>query len=253
MRRRNLLHHGYTLIEIVLVVTLMLIVVTLAMPNLIRDIEGRRLPESARQIRAMLTLVRANAMYDGKRYRIRFPLEDEQDSEGDSLQLLIEREDEPFKEPGVFNLVEESWAQGETLLRDVRCVQVRLGRPTIENLEDRFVADEVDERFQMLMDEFDEDLPPIVIETDGTSEWAVLLVTDAPPEIDNEEMAEYDRIEVILDGLTGLIWLQRPFYEDEIVMFKENDWPPVLRKDFLRKAPLTEEDVLEISETRVRR
>jgi hypothetical protein len=47
--------------------------------------------------------------------------------------------------------------------------------------------------------------------------------------------------------------LQRPFYEDEIEMLKENGWPPVLRKDFFRRAPLTEADVLEISETAVRR
>ena len=59
-------------------------------------------------------------------------------------------------------------------------------------------------------------------------------------------------IEVIMDGLTGLIWLQRPFAEEEKEMLLENDWPPVLRRDFLTQRLLTEEDVLEIQETKVR-
>jgi prepilin-type N-terminal cleavage/methylation domain-containing protein len=246
-------HRGYTLIEVALVTALLVIVVAFAAPNLIRDIEGRRLPESARQLRSLLTHIRANAMYDGKRYRIRFPLEDEQDSEGGRRQPIIEREDEPFREPGVFNRVEEWWARGETLLEGVRCARVRLGRPTIESLEDRFVDEELDQRFEMLMEEFDENFPPLVVETDGTSEWVVLLLTDAPPEAEEEEVEEFAQVEVILDGLTGLCWLQRPFYDEELEMFKEHDWPPVLRKDFVRKEALTEADVLEIAETRVRR
>ncbi len=51
-----------------------------------------------------------------------------------------------------------------------------------------------------------------------------------------------------MDGLTGLIWLQRRFHEEEIDMLEENGWPPVLRQDFLRPQLLTEEDVLEIRE-----
>ena len=224
----------------------------LAVPDLLREIERSRLPESARQMRAMLTLVRANAMYDGKRYRIRFPEEDEIDSEGEQRQPLIEREDDPFLEPGIYNLVTSPWARGKTLLRGIRCAEARLGRPTLERLEEDLVGEQEDERLEALAEGFEEGFPPLIVETDGTSEWVTYLLTDAPPEAELEALEEHKRIEVIADGITGLIWLQRPFYEDELDMFKEHDWPPVLRRDFLREAPLTEEDVLEISETRVR-
>lgn len=225
----------------------------LAIPDLMRQIKNSRLPESARQMRAMLTLVRANAMYDGKRYRIRFPEEDEIDSEGEQRQPLIEREDDPFLEPGVYNLVTAPWARGATLLRDIRCAETRLGRPTLEKLEEELVGEQEEERLEALAEGFEEGFPPLIVETDGTSEWVTYLLTDAPAEVDPEELDEYRRIEVIADGITGLIWLQRPFYEEELEMFKEHDWPPVLRRDFLRETPLTEEEVLEISETRVRR
>jgi hypothetical protein len=55
-----------------------------------------------------------------------------------------------------------------------------------------------------------------------------------------------NRIEVILEGPTGLAWLQRPFYDEELDLFEEKGWPAVLRKDFLDKAVLTEDDILEL-------
>ena len=236
-----------------LVVTLLVSLSMFALPNLMRQIERERLPTSARQMRALLTLVRANAMFDGKRYRIRFPIDDETDSEGEDRQPLIERENDPLEEPGVFSPVTDPWTQGATLLRDIWCAEVRLGRPTIEELEKRFIEEEIAEFMDAAQGDFEKDYPPLYVEPDGTSEWATFLITDGPRDTDPDELEEFGRVEVILDGLTGLIWLQRPFYEEELEMLKENGWPPVLRKDFFRPQPLTEMDVLEISETAVRR
>lgn len=258
MRIGVLKGRAFTLLEVLLSIGLLMALFSLALPDLLRDIESRRLPESARQMRSLLMLLRANAMYDGKRYRIRFPQEDEIDSEGAQRQPLIEREDDPFLDPGIYNLVTEPWARGATLLRGIRCAKVRLGRPTLDRLEDEQAAEQLEdeeEEFLIgeLIDEYDEGMPPLFIETDGTSEWATFVVTDAPAGAEEDELEDYLRIEVILDGITGLIWLQRPFYEDELELFREHEWPPVLRRDFLRLQPLTEEQVLEIQETRVRR
>ncbi len=243
---------AYTLLEITLAIGLLMGLMAFALPNMMKEIENRRLPESADRMRSMLMLVRANAMYDGLRYRIRFAMDDEIDSEGGDRQPLIEREDDPFLEPGVFNRVMLPWARGETLLRNIRCAEVRLGKPTLEMLEEELLAEETDERLEAIAEEFEEGLAPLYIETDGTSEWVTFLVTDAPEDADEESIEGFGRVEVILDGITGLIWLQRPFYEDELELFKEHDWPPVLRRDFLRKRALTKEQVLEIQETRVR-
>lgn len=249
--RRQL--NGYTLIELVLVVGILLALMAMAIPNLINDIEHQRFPTSARRMRSLLTLVRANAMYDGKRYRIRFPQEDEIDHEGEDRQPLIERENDPFREPNVYTLVTEPWTRGETLLRGIWCSEVRLGRPTLEKLEDDLIGEKLDDRLEALAEDYEEGYPPLFIEPDGTTEWVTFVLTSAPRETDKEDLEVAQQIEVIMDGLTGLIWLQRPFYDEELEMFKEHDWPPVLRKDFVRIAPLTEEDVLEISETAVRR
>ncbi len=254
---------AFTLVEIVMVVALVLVIVSFAVPSMMSDIEKRRLPESARRMRSLITLTRANAMYDGKRYRIRFAAEDELDSDGGDRQPIIEREDEPFLDPGFYNRVTEPWARGDTFLRDVWCAGVRLGRPTLDRImEERFVddlseelVDEVDEQ----LSEYEEAYPPLYIEPDGTTEWVTFVVTNAPRDIEIDDLIEdeetanlFPRIEVIFDGNTGLCWLQRPFYDEELDMFQEHGWPPVLRKDFIRPEALSEDEVLEIRETRVR-
>ncbi|MCP4245447.1 MAG: hypothetical protein GY778_00205 [bacterium] len=244
---------SFTLLEVLLVVGILATLSALVLPNLIGEIESSRLPTSAEQMRSLLTLVRSNAMFDGLRYRVRFPLEDELDDEGDDRQPLIEREDDPVKEPGVFNPVKAPWVYGETLLRDVWCAQVRLGKPTIEQIKDGYESQDVSERLGEMFEDEDPDYPSLLIEPDGTSEWAVFALTNASRELSVEELEEDSPvIEVIMDGLTGLIWLQRRFHEEEIDMLEENGWPPVLRQDFLRPQLLTEDDVLEIRERSLR-
>ncbi|MCP4590527.1 MAG: prepilin-type N-terminal cleavage/methylation domain-containing protein [bacterium] len=253
---------GFTLMELLLVIGLLALLSAMIVPNLLGQFMGERLPKSAQQMRALLQLTRANAMLDGKRYRLRFPLEDELDSEGTGVQPIVEREDEPFIAPGVYEPVAASWGRGVTLLDGVRCVRARLGKPTVEELLRHFddVTAELDEEekeedvfYQEFIEDFEEDFPPLVFEPDGTSEWCTLVISNAPPEIEEDDLADYPRIEVIYDGLTGLAWLQRPFYEEELEMFQENGWPAVLRKDFLRPVALTEDEVIEIQESLVRR
>ncbi|MHC4234646.1 MAG: pilus assembly FimT family protein [Planctomycetota bacterium] len=244
---------GVTLLEVVLVLGILVALAALAVPNLIAEIEGQRLPTSAEQMRSLITMTRANAMFDGKRYLIRFPREDELDDEGDDRQPLIEREDDPVGEPWVFNPVKAPWVYGETLLRDVWCAQVRLGKPTVERLQDGFQSEQESERLDEVFEDEEPDFPPLIIEPDGTSEWATFVITNVSGELTVEDLEEDDPvIDVILDGVTGLIWLQRPFKEEELDMLEEHNWPPVLRQDFLRPQLLTEEEVLEIREKMIR-
>ena len=101
-------------------------------------------------------------------------------------------------------------------------------------------------------EKFEEDFPPVVFEPDGTSEWATFVLTNAPADVLAKELdvvdVDYEQVEVILDGLIGLCWLQRVFHEEELEMMRDNGWPPVLRKDFLDPDLLTEDDVLEIQD-----
>ena len=85
----------------------------------------------------------------------------------------------------------------------------------------------------------------LFIDPDGTCEWVTFVLTNVDREAKVEDLEEGDPvIHLIMDGLTGLIWLQRPFYDEELDMLREHNWPPVLRTDFLRTRALTEEEGL---------
>ena len=244
---------GFTLIEIVLVVGMLAMLAAITMPDLYRRIQKERLPTSAENMRSLLTMVRSHAQFDGRRYRIRFPYEEGEDDEEalyDDRQPIIEREDDPFLAPGEFIVVRAAWAFGARFSGGVWCAEVRLGRPTVEMIEERRsrIEDAITEAFQ----DFEPERPPLIIETDGTSEWATFVLTDAPRDTDLEDISdesqEFNRIEIVADGETGIAWLQRPFYEEELDMFEEENWPIVLRQDHLDPRVLTEDDVLEFFE-----
>ena len=256
VRRRT----AFTMLEILLVIGILAVLAGMAMPRLIRKLEAERLPASCNQLRALLVLTRSNAMLEGMRYRIRFPAEDEIDNEGGQQQPIVEVERDPLEHPEEFDRVKAPWARDPVFKDGVRCAQVRLGKPSVEQLlgetdKNDDVSVQREEEVERVTEEsFDEGFPPLVIEPDGTTEWVTFVLTDTPADIDYEELdPETDTmVDVILDGVTGLVWLQRALYEDELQMMKENGWPPVLRQDFLTKTALTEDDVLEIRETRIR-
>lgn len=246
---------AYTLLEIVLVAGLLVLIASLTVPRLTHLLEREELTGSARQLRSLVTLVRAHAAWDGKRYRIRFPEDQETDPLGGTRQPIIEREDDPLEKPEQFVTVEDPWALGTTLLKDTWVAEVRLGRPTIEELqrlrESRSEIESVLEREFEDVEHFEALRPPLIIEADGTSDWVVFVLTQAPRDTDIEALKEHKRIELIVDGMTGLAWMQRPFYDEELDLFEEKGWPAVLRQDFLSKRQLTENDVLELHEFRI--
>jgi type II secretory pathway pseudopilin PulG len=245
---------AYTLLEVTLVIGLLVAISAIAIPNFIGQLEREELPGSVRQLRSLISLTRANAAYDGKRYRIRFPSEEEKDLTGDTRQPIVEREDDPIHNPEFYVAVTAPWALGSTFLGKVWCAEVRTGRPTIEDLQDlrergrQDVADELMREQENL----EPDRPPLYIEPDGASEWATFVITSAPRETPIDELEEHPRIELIVEGSTGLAWIQRPFYDEELDLFEEKGWPAVLRQDFLDPRELTENDVLELREITVK-
>jgi type II secretory pathway pseudopilin PulG len=248
---------GFTLLEVSLVIGLILALTAILVPNFLREIKADELPRSARQLRSLLTLIRANAAFDGKRYRLRFPdpETDETDPMGGVNQPIIEREDDPVRHPEEFILVTAPWAIGTTFLGEVWCAQVRPGRPTIERLQDERdklaedIADSLREAFAEEEIEIQAERPPVLFEPDGSTDWVAFVLTSAPRNIDVRELEDEPRLELILEGYTGLAWMQRPFYQEELDLFEEKGWPAVLRQDFLSSRVLTEEDVLEVRES----
>ena len=244
---------AYTLVEVMLVVGILVAISAYVLPNFMDQIRADALPRSARNLRSLITLVRAQAALDGKRYQIRFPNEDELDALGGDQQPRIEREDDPFEEPEVFNLVTAPWAIQTSLLGDVWCAEIRLGRPTIAEIIERRKrsADRIEEELGEAFEEYEPQRLPLMVLLDGTSEWSTFVLTEAPRSIDLDELETYPRLHLIVDGTTGLGWLQRPFYDSELDLFEEKNWPAVLRQDLLSPRELTEDDVLELRERQV--
>jgi prepilin-type N-terminal cleavage/methylation domain-containing protein len=244
---------AFTLLELSLVIGILVLLSAMIVPTFVRQLQEDELPRSARQLRSLITLVRANAAFDNKRYRIRFPAEDELDPRGGENQPIIEREDDPIKDPEVFNLVTAPWAVGKTFLGDVWCAEVALGRPTIERIRERRerVAETITEKLKEAFEEYDPYRPPLFVEPDESSAWATFVLTTAPRDTKPDELEDFPQLDLILDGGTGLAWLQRPFCEEELDLFEEKNWPAVLRQDFLDTRVLTEDDVLEIRESQL--
>jgi len=244
---------GVTLLELVLVLAVLGLLATFVVPQFRSPLEQSHLPESAAQLRALIELTRANAMLDGLRYRIRFV--DEGDEIYDEIpekwrhQPLVEFEDEPIEYPGEFRPPLASWASAPTFVGDVWCYQVRFGEPTFEGvmaeLEEQDLEDEDELKEELGLEE---DQPWVLIfEPDGTSEWMTFRLVDHPQEeFDDGDMESYLQLDVILDGRLGVVFLQRPLGDDEIDVLLDKGHSPVLRRDFLRRAPLTDDDVLEI-------
>lgn len=237
-------HRAFTLLEITLVVGLLAIISAMVLPTFFNELDRERLPGSAKKLRSFLTLVSANAAFDGVRYRIRFPEEGEEDPIGGDRQPLVEREYDPINEPDVFELVTAPWAVGRTLLGTVWCAEVRLGRPTVERL--RETRDKIQDALEEAVEDFAPERPPLEFAPDGTAGWATFVLTDAPRGTELEDLVDYNRLELIFEGATGLAWIQRPLYDEELDLFEEKNWPVVLRQDFTSTRALTEDDILEL-------
>jgi len=246
-----------TLIELLVVIGLMGLLAMMVVPNFLGRLERGRLVDSAKNLRSLIILTRANAMTDGLRYRIRFVAENELSGAGvdeqEALQPLVEFEPDPRDAPGEFEPVRAAWTR-DTFAAGVRCIEVKLGRPKLEELSGESFQLEQDQEDELALpwqqeDEgSDEQRPAVVFQPDGTCPWATFVLTDAPPGESPEDDEQWQELQVLLEPLTGRVWIQRPLQEDEIELLKEYGMQLPLRLDLLDRDPLTEQDIVVLRE-----
>lgn len=164
-----------------------------------------------------------------RRFRIRFVPEEQ--------HPLIEYEPDPIHHPGEFEPSIADWAEELVLLADVQVHSVRLGRPAfmrplirgddpdliLERIEQEEETREEreEEGFSRIgttdeeaEQEEDENRPIILFEPDGSTDWAMLVVSRVPLEEDLEE--EDEQIWVLLDGRTGLAKVREQVTEEQL-------------------------------------
>ncbi len=249
-----------TLLELMLVLSLLVLLAFFIVPNLNDPLKQTSLPESADRFRSLIYMTRAYAMLDGMRYRIRFLSEDAgkaKELSGQELnQPIVEVEKDPVQYPGAYESVKASWASGETFLGNVWCYRILPGEPTYDSAlvepkeKDSFQNEDDKKRKREEGLKEDEDWM-LFFGPDGTSAWMSFRLVDAPKQaFDERKLAEYEQVDVIVDGRLGLVFLQRPLYQDEIDVLAEKGHSPLLRRDFMAARHLTEDDVLEIDMTK---
>ncbi len=225
---------GFTLIEVVTVLGLLVLLAAIAWPIMENRITKAELPESAARVRDMLFMVRAESATEHRRYRIRF--------EPEQQHPLIEYEPDPILRPNEWEEVESAWAREASdslLLADVQVYEIRPGRPLY--LEAISINDDpstlLDEAEQELEDaeeaaeegfdtgsaqsaldeediEIDEDRPIILFEADGSTEWVTIVLTRVPLDEVLEEDSE--QTWVVVDGRTGLASIRESVTEEQL-------------------------------------
>jgi len=219
---------AFTLVEVLVVLGLLVLLAGISWPVLESHITASELPESADRLCSALFMARSEAVLENRRYRVRFPEE--------SQQPVIERESDPIRFPGVFEPVTAAWASEPVLLADVQVHHVVLGRPAwtkpLSRIDDAAALkkeqkelEEDDstkrERQRLLRGltvddaEGEEDARPmIVFESDGSAEWATLVLSRLSPKDELEETTP--QLWVVLDGRTGLARVRPQITEEQL-------------------------------------
>lgn len=233
---------GFTLLEIVLVIGLIVILSALVLPNFMTQQTAAQLGDSAESLRVGLRMARATAMTTGRRVRVRW--------EPEQQQPILEFEKDATREPGKWEPCTESWAEGVTLRGDVNCISVTRGRPefltpishgdseVIESSEDAGgsfgeksddsgdagesegdVEQEEEPASSELSSEAnkqpeDPDRLTVEFDIDGSSDWHLLKLARLPLGDPVEE--DTRQIWIVLDGRNGLARIQDPLSEDQL-------------------------------------
>lgn len=232
-RERSKFPKGFTLLEVLLALSLFVLLTAMAWPLMQSQIVAAELPESASRIRSLLYMTRSSAMLEHRRHRIRFMPEVQ--------QPVIEVEPDPIVEPGLWVQVDYDWAEEPALLADIDVHRVLPGRPAymrpvsvneegaIDPLEAEPVAEEetsavesTSAKLQAARSDglggqeavIDERRPIIVFEADGSTEWATLVLSRIAPteELPEEEPQSW----VVIDGRTGLATIRDAVTEKQL-------------------------------------
>lgn len=229
--RRGRGRRAFTLIELVVVLTLIVALSLLAMPAIENIMIGSNLPESAGRVRSLLAMARSGAVSEARRVRVRF-LPNQQ-------QPIVEIERDPIFQPGLYEQITAAWTQEPILLGDVQVHSVALGRPEFlkpvsDDVDPRSDASDtatdgatqadvanVQETGETLSlrtaveeEEVDINRPSIIFEPDGSTDWAMITVSQVMP---GEEVPDgADQRWIIVDGRTGMITVRTALSAEEL-------------------------------------
>ena len=168
------MHHrlrpALTLIELLLVITLLGLLALFAFPNLGGVQRGGQLDESTRRARTALVMARADALNSAATVRLVVRRDG---------QLRFERQRDPLTAPHEFDPLPAEWARDAVLLADVWVEAVAVlpaGPPPIEVIDDSLDFTTLDEDLLLTdVTRLEEDVY-VTFAPDGTGDSAVLVL-----------------------------------------------------------------------------
>ncbi len=121
---------AFTLLEVMLVITIIGVIAAFAWPDFQAASQSEQLTESARRMQAVLAMCRAEAMNTARRHRIEFEIDG---------TIRIERQLDPMWAPHIYDRVREGWAMVQILSDDVWVSDLEVlaeGPPPIQIIDD---------------------------------------------------------------------------------------------------------------------
>lgn len=242
-----MLRRAFTLVEVLLVILLIGAIVFFSFPDFKAEFRRRSLMESADRLRALIVMCHAEAMREGRYYRIQMPRTPDPNDPNASKTVEVPLETE---QPQVIRqrdlLNPEDWEGFEAYWKDqpilqdgTRCIGVFPGRPNFDIQGNSPIAGPQ-------IDGTETTYVPVTFNPDGTCDWATFVLTDLPPDTELQPSHVARILNVILDGRTGQVWIQRALRVEEVEVMQEHGASPIFHMDFLVSEPITEENILQI-------
>lgn len=235
---------GFTVLELLLVLAVISTLVGLVIPSFYGSFRAEALPTSARDLRALVYQIRAQAMMEGMRFRVRFPREDELVDQPQRLgQPLVERESKPIEAPGVYEPVRAFWARDPVLRESIQCIGLELGMPRVsEELDELEEAPEFGEEGE----ELEIEDVRLIFEPDGSSEWATFRLAWLRTPDEKEDPETAPQLNVMIDGRTGQVWIQQPLEDEEVELLMREQGSHILHMDRIDAPKISEENILRL-------
>jgi Tfp pilus assembly protein FimT len=188
---------GFTLLELLLTVSLVLMLVGAMVFNFSALLRGNQLAEGTTRLETLMRFARAQAANSGRKVQLVFSAESTNTPAASTGEVRATWEPDPLRQPGCFSDLNEAQFHVQEINNLVQVESVKLldastACPTTENV--------AEEEFE---DEFAElppaaSMSPITFYPDGSSDSAEIIVAARSPEEDQ-------RMAVRLVGMTGSI------------------------------------------------
>ena len=234
------------MLEVLLVLMLLGLLVAFVAPNLSGEMRRRSLTESADRLRSLIIITHAKAMEDGVRYRIEFPgtpdpLDEDAEKTIDvpveTRQPNVIRQDNPIGRPDQYGGFDAPWKKGPILMEGTRCVMAYHGTPSFDTEHGGEIAGRP-------FGEGDEvEFVSLTLNPEGTCDWITFVLTDLPWDVELKPYHAHRILNVVVDGRTGHVWIQRSLTVDELEVIQDEGGSPVFHRDFLLTKLLTDEDI----------